>query len=92
MAEPLAQGGEDVLPLSTPPARWLAVPRGSAEGKKRPPGGEGLSHSPASGGYLPFGSSVVAVGRQQLAGGVRSVPRVTSGGQKTGCPNRNCGV
>ena len=55
---------------------------------KRPPGREGLSHSPASGGYLPFGSSVVAVGRQQLAGGARPVPRVTSGGQKTGCPNR----
>ena len=56
---------------------------------KRPPGEEGLSHSPASGGYLPFGSSVVVVGRQQLADGVRPVPRVTSGGQKTGFANRN---
>ena len=46
----------------------------------------------ASGRYLPFGSSVVAVGRLQLGDGARSVPRVTSGGQKTGCPNRKIGV
>ena len=32
--------------------RWLAVPRGSADDKKRPPGGEGLSHTPADGGWL----------------------------------------
>ena len=52
-----------------------------------------LPQSPlASGGYLPFGNSVVAVGRQQLGDGARSVPRVTSGGQKTGCANRNVGV
>ena len=30
-----------------------------------------------------------AFGRQQLADGARSVPRVTSGSQKTGCANRN---
>ena len=37
---------------------------------------------------MPFESHVVAFGRQRLADGVRSVPRVTSGSQKTGCPNR----
>ena len=30
---------------------WL-VPHGSANGKKHPPGGEGLSHSPADGGVI----------------------------------------
>ena len=30
-----------------------------------------------------------AFGRQQLADGARSVPRVTSGSQKTGCANRD---
>ena len=30
--------------------RWLAVPRGSANDKKRPPGGEAPSHTPADGG------------------------------------------
>ena len=72
------------------PKRGRGGPRGEA--KKHPPGGEGLNHSPASGGYLPFGSSVVAFGRQQLAGGARPVPRVTSGSQKTGFANRNGGV
>ena len=49
-----------------------------------------LPQSPlASGGYLPFGSSVVAVGRQQLGDGARSVPRVTSSSQKTGCAKRH---
>ena len=57
--------------------------------KKHPPGGEGLSHTPADGGYLLFGSNVVAFGRQQLADGARSHPLVTSGGQKTGFANRN---
>ena len=33
--------------------RWLGAPRGSANGKKHPPGGEGLSHSPADGGNHP---------------------------------------
>ena len=33
--------------------RWLGGPRGSANGKKHPPGGEGLSHSPADGGNHP---------------------------------------
>ena len=56
--------------------------------KKHPPRGEGLSHSPADERQLPFESHVVAFGRQRLADGVRSVPRVTSGSQKTGCPNR----
>ena len=45
----------------------------------------------ASGRYLPFGSSVVAVGRLQ-GDGARSVPRVTSGSQKTGCANRGLHV
>ncbi len=45
-------------------------------------------HSPADGGQFPFGSSVVAVGRQQFGDGARSVPRVTFGQRKTGCANR----
>ena len=36
-----------------------------------------------------MGSNVFAFGHQQLADGARSVPRVTSGSQKTGCANRN---
>ena len=51
-----------------------------------------LPQSPlASGGYLPLGSSVVAVGRQQLGDGARSVPRVTSAHQNTGCAKREIG-
>ena len=30
------------------------MPHGSADGKKRPPGGQGLSHSPADGGDYPW--------------------------------------
>ena len=70
---------------------WLC-PVGAPMAKQCPPGGEGLSHTPADGGYLPFGSSVVAGGRQQLAGGARPVPRVTSGSQNTGFPNRGVHV
>ena len=56
--------------------------------KQHPPGGEGLSHSPADeGGNCPSKATLLpspsAVGRR-----VRSVPRVTSGSQKTGCANR----
>ena len=64
------------------------MPRGSADGENHPPGGKGLSHSPADGGNYP--SKVTFLPRSS------AVPRrgpfcppVTSGGQKTGCPNRN---
>ena len=84
-----------VYPPGVPPVRlrrcrWLAVRRESAGSKKHPPGGEGLSHNPADGGLLPlivvFLPSVVN-GWQR--GSVLS-PGVTSGGQKTGCPNFRC--
>ena len=65
---------------STGAGGWVC-PVGAPMAKKHPPGGEDLSHSPADGGYLPFGSNVLAVGRQQLADGIRSLPRVTSGSQ-----------
>ena len=49
-----------------------------------------LPQSPlASSGHLPFGSSLVAVGRQRLGDGARSVPRITSAQRKTGCANRD---
>ena len=51
MAEPLAQGGEDVLPtVDSAGAGGWPCPVGAPMANKRPPGGEGLSHSPASGG------------------------------------------
>ena len=55
--------------------------------QKHPPGGEGLSRSPAHGGNYPLVVNVWQLG-SVLSPGVRSVPRVTSGGQKTGCANR----
>ena len=42
----LASGSTPLVPV--------AVPHGSADGKKRPPGGQGLSHSPADGGDYPW--------------------------------------
>ena len=76
---------------STGAGSWLC-PMGAPMAKQHPPGGEGLSHSPADeGGNCPSKATLLpspsAVGRR-----VRSVPRITSGSQKTGCANRNLHV
>ena len=47
------------------------------------------SRSPTPGTERSRSSCFCHAGRQQLADGARSAPRVTSGGQKTGCPNRS---
>ena len=55
--------------------------------KKHPPGGEGLSHTPADGGDYPSKGTLLP----PFVNGWRTgpvCPPVTSGGQKTGCPNR----
>ena len=66
---------------------WLC-PVGAPMAKNTRPGGGPKPHSSGR-GVIPFERNVVAFGRQQLADGVRSHPRVTSGGQKTGFANRD---
>ena len=74
-----------------PGAGCLAGLGGHSHAKNTRPGERALATVQRTGGLLPLGSNVFAFGRQQLADGVRSVPRVTSGSQKTGCANRNFG-
>ena len=82
-----------VFPVRLRRCRWLAVPRGSANDKKRPPGGEGLSHTPADGGG--GGGGVITLRKERcclrsstVGGRGPFCPPVTSGSQKTGFANR----
>ena len=58
--------------------QWLVVPRGSANGKNHPPGGEGLSHSQRTGGNFPSEVTLLPLVGQRLADGARSAPLTTS--------------
>ena len=88
MTRPVYQHG---VRLESTGAGGCAVLRGSANGKRTPARGRGLSHSPADGGNYP--SKVTLLPRSS------AVPRrgpfcppVTSGSQKTGCANRSLNV
>ena len=65
-------------------------PVGAPMAKKHPPGGEGLSHTPADGGDYPSKGTLLP----PFVNGWRTgpvCPPVTSGGQKTGFANRGLG-
>ena len=60
--------------------------------KKRPPGGEGLIHSPADGGVIALRKERCCLRSSTAGRRGLSCPRVTSGGQKTGFANRGLHV
>ena len=71
---------------STGAGGWVC-PVGAPMAKKHPPGGEGLSHSPADGGNHPSKATCLSSVVNSWQQGPFS-PTVTSNGQKTGCTNR----
>ena len=68
--------------------RWLAVPRGSADGKEHPPGERHKPQFSGRGGGIALRKQPVCLQSSTVGRRARSVSRVTSGGQKTGCANR----